>query len=44
MRIAHLLIIPVVQFNMIKTETHDETKSGAGGFGSTGISAKDECK
>ena len=25
-------------------ETLDETKRGAGGFGSTGISAKDECK
>ena len=44
MRIAQMVIAPVVQFNIIKTETLDETKRGAGGFGSTGISAKDECK
>jgi len=44
MRIAQMVIAPVVQFNLIKTETLDETKRGAGGFGSTGISAKDECK
>ena len=44
MRIAQMVIAPVVQFNLIKTETLDETKRGAGGFGSTGISAEDECK
>ena len=44
MRIAQMVIAPVVQFNLIKTDTLDETKRGAGGFGSTGISAKDECK
>jgi len=44
MRIAQMVIAPVVQFNLIKTETLDETKRGAGGFGSTGVSAKDECK
>ena len=44
MKIAQMVIAPVVQFNLIKTETLDETKRGAGGFGSTGISAKDECK
>ena len=44
MRIAQMVIAPVVQFNLIKAETLDETKRGASGFGSTGISAKDECK
>ena len=44
MRIAQMVIAPVVQFNLIKTDTLDETKRGAGGFGSTRISAKDECK
>lgn len=44
MRIAQMVIAPVVQFNLIKTDTLDETKRGAGGFGSTGISAEDECK
>ena len=44
MRIAQMVIAPVVQFNLIKAETLDETKRGAGGFGSTGISAEDKCK
>ena len=44
MRIAQMIIAPVVQFNLIKTETLDETKRGAGGFGSTGIRAEDDCK
>ena len=44
MRIAQMVIAPVVQFNLIKAETLDETKRGAGGFGSTGISEEDECK
>ena len=32
------------RFNLIKTETLDETKRGAGGFGSTGIRAEDDCE
>ena len=44
MRIAQMIIAPVVQFNLIKTETLGETKRGAGGFGSTGIRAKDDCE
>ena len=44
MRIAQMVIAPVVQFNMIKAETIDETKRGAGGFGSTGIRAEDDCE
>ena len=44
MRIAQMVIAPVVQFNLIKAETLDETKRGAGWFCSTGISAEDECK
>ena len=44
MRIAQMIIAPVVQFNLIKTETLDETKRGADGFGSTGIRAEDDCE
>ena len=44
MRIAQMIIAPVVQFNLIETETLDETKRGAGGFGSTGIRAEDDCE
>ena len=44
MKIAQMVIAPVVQFNLIKTEILDETKRGAGGFGSTGIRAEDDCK
>ena len=44
MRIAQMVITPVVQFNLIKTEILDETKRGVGGFGSTGIRAEDDCK
>lgn len=36
MRIAQLVIAPVVQANLVEVETLDETKRGAGGFGSTG--------
>ena len=36
MRIAQMIIAPVVQFNLIKTEILDETKRAVGGFGSTG--------
>ena len=43
-RIAQMVIAPVVQFNLIKTEILDETKRGVGGFGSTGIRAEDDCK
>ena len=32
MRIAQMIIAPVVQFNLIKTETLDETKRGTGGY------------
>lgn len=44
MRIAQMVIAPIVQFNLIKTEILDETKRGVGGFGSTGIRAEDDCK
>ena len=44
MRIAQMVIAPVVQFNLIKTEILDETKRGVGGFGSTGIRAEDDFK
>ena len=44
MKIAQMVIAPVVQFNLIKTEILDETKRGVGGFGSTGIRAEDDCK
>ena len=44
MRIAQMIIAPVVQFNLMKTETLGETKRGAGGFGSTGIRAEDDCE
>lgn len=36
MRIAQMVIAPVVQANLIEVETLDETGRGAGGFGSTG--------
>ena len=44
MKIAQMVIAPVVQFNLIKTKILDETKRGVGGFGSTGIRAEDDCK
>ena len=44
MRIAQMIIAPVIQFNLIKTETLDETKRGTGGVGSTGIRAEDDCE
>ena len=37
MRIAQMVITPVVQFNLIETQDLDETERGSGGFGSTGI-------
>ena len=37
MRIAQMVIAPVVQFNLIETQDLDETERGSGGFGSTGI-------
>lgn len=36
MRIAQMVIAPVVQANLIEVEALDETERGAGGFGSTG--------
>ena len=38
MRIAQLIIAPIVQFNLLPTEELDDTERGEGGFGSTGIS------
>lgn len=35
-RIAQMIIAPVVQATLVKTDTLDETERGAGGFGSTG--------
>jgi dUTP pyrophosphatase len=35
-RIAQLVVAPVVQAQWLEVETLDETKRGAGGFGSTG--------
>jgi len=37
MRIAQLLITPVVQATLTQVEVLDETERGAGGFGSTGV-------
>jgi dUTP pyrophosphatase len=36
MRIAQLVICPVVQASLVETSALDETARGAGGFGSTG--------
>lgn len=36
MRIAQMVIAPVVQAQFVEVETLDETERGAGGFGSTG--------
>ncbi|HEY4175603.1 MAG TPA: dUTP diphosphatase [Kofleriaceae bacterium] len=35
-RIAQMVIAPVVQAELVEVDTLDETKRGAGGFGSTG--------
>jgi dUTP pyrophosphatase len=37
MRIAQLVIAPVVQVEIEQTEDLDDTTRGAGGFGSTGV-------
>lgn len=37
MRIAQMVIAPVVQFNLIETQDLEKTERGSGGFGSTGI-------
>ena len=42
MRIAQMVIAPVSQFNLVKTENLDKTERGSGGFGSTGIRAEDD--
>lgn len=40
MRIAQMIIAPVVQAALVSVATLDETARGAGGFGSTGTDAK----
>ena len=42
MRIAQMIIAPVFQLNLVKTENLDKTERGSGGFGSTGIRAEDD--
>lgn len=42
MRIAQMIIAPVVQASLIEVETLDETARGLGGFGSTGTDASDK--
>lgn len=37
MRIAQMVIAPVVQVEVVEAATLDETVRGAGGFGSTGV-------
>jgi dUTP pyrophosphatase len=37
-RIAQMVVAPVVQAEILDVETLEETKRGAGGFGSTGVS------
>jgi len=37
MRIAQMVVAPVLQAAFEVVETLDETKRGAGGFGSTGV-------
>ena len=38
MRIAQMVIAPVLQAELVEVTTLDETERGAGGFGSTGLS------
>ena len=40
MRIAQMIIAPVVQAQLVETDVLSETQRGAGGFGSTGTDAK----
>ena len=42
MRIAQMVIAPVVQFNLIETQDLDKTERGGGGFGSTGLRENDK--
>ena len=42
MRIAQMVITPVVQFNLIETQDLDKTERGEGGFGSTGLRENDK--
>lgn len=44
MRIAQMIIAPVVQARLLEVEVLDETARGAGGFGSTGTDAKMDTK
>ena len=41
MRIAQMIIAPVLQVAIEPVESLDETARGAGGFGSTGVAAKE---
>ena len=36
-RIAQLAVVPVPQVTWVEVDSLDETKRGAGGFGSTGL-------
>ena len=42
LRIAQLVIAPVLHAQLLEAETLDETKRGEGGFGSTGLGAIDK--
>jgi len=37
LRIAQMVLCPIIKANLREVETLDETKRGAGGFGSTGV-------
>jgi dUTP pyrophosphatase len=37
MRIAQLVVAPVVQATLVEVEALDDTARGTGGFGSTGV-------
>ena len=39
MRIAQMIIAPVVQASLVEVDTLDDTARGSGGFGSTGTDA-----
>jgi dUTP pyrophosphatase len=42
MRIAQMIIAPVVQAQLVETDGLSQTQRGTGGFGSTGTDAKNE--
>jgi dUTP pyrophosphatase len=44
MRIAQMIIAPVVQAKLVSVAALDETTRGTGGFGSTGTDAKPDAK